>query len=347
MRPIGKMLIACVLVTTMAVAASGCTTTTTTKPQITLATTTSLYDTGLLDYLKPYFENQYNATLLITSQGSGKAIEIASRGDCNVLAVHSPAAEKAFVASGKGMNRRCFASNYFIIVGPKSDPAGINGTDPVAAFQKLYQLGTNNTTGVTFVSRGDQSGTHVKEQNIWASVFNASPSYNYTTTIEKSGAWYQETGQGMGATLQVADQKQAYTLTDEGTFLAYKGNLTLVPLVTKGSALLNVYSVITVYNDKFSTQDIQLANDFVNFMISNSTQQLIGQYGVQKYGKPLFTPMNGSCSQFNCACTGLATDLVPPTLKTTTTAATANTTKTGVAVSTAVAYVSKLGVVTS
>jgi tungstate transport system substrate-binding protein len=331
MKPLAKMLMACILVTTMAVAASGCTTSTTTKPQLTLATTTSLYDTGLLDYLKPYFEQQYNATLLITSQGSGKALEIASRGDAGALAVHSPAAEKAFVANGTGMNRRCFAYNYFVIVGPPSDPAKINGTGAVAAFQKIYQLGTNNTAGVTFVSRGDQSGTHVKEQGIWASA-----GYNYTKQVEGSGAWYAETGQGMGATLQVADQKQAYTLTDLGTFLAYQGNLTLVPLgVTNDSALLNVYSAITVYNTKFTTDEIQLANDFVNFMISNSTQQLIGAYGVQQYGQPLFYPMNGTCSKFNCTCTGLATDLVPPTLKTGTSTATANATTTGMAVTTA------------
>jgi tungstate transport system substrate-binding protein len=313
----------------MAVAASGCTTSTTSTNQLTLATTTSLYDTGLLDYLKPFFEQQYNATLLITSQGSGKALEIASRGDCDVLAVHSPAAEKAFVANGTGMNRRCFAYNYFVIVGPKSDPAAINGTGAVAAFQKINQLGMNNTTGVTFVSRGDQSGTHTKEQDIWKQ-----GGYNYTNQIRGSGAWYVETGQGMGATLQVADQKQAYTLSDLGTFLAYQGNLTLVPLgVTNDSALLNVYSAITVYNTKFTTQEIQLSNNFVNFMISNSTQKLIGAYGVEKYGQPLFYPMNGNCSKFNCTCTGLATDLVPPTLKTATTSAT--TTMTAAAIATA------------
>jgi tungstate transport system substrate-binding protein len=335
MKPLGKMLIVGILVITMAVAASGCTTSTTSaKPELTLATTTSLYDTGLLDYLKPFFEQQYNATLLITSQGSGKALEIASRGDADVLAVHSPAAEKAFVANGTGMNRRCFASNYFVIVGPPSDPAAINGTGAVAAFQKIEQLGTNNTAGVTFVSRGDQSGTHVKEQDIWKQA-----GYNYTTQIEKSGAWYVETGQGMGATLQVADQKQGYTLSDLGTFLAYKGNLTLVPLgLTNDSALLNVYSAITVYNTKFTTDEITLANNFVNFMISNSTQKMIGEYGVAKYGQPLFYPMSGtSCTlpPYNCTCTGLATDLVPPTLKTATSTTTVSATMTGMAVSTA------------
>jgi tungstate transport system substrate-binding protein len=331
MKSLGKMLIVSILVLTMVVAASGCTTSTTSTNQLTLATTTSLYDTGLLDYLKPFFEQQYNATLLITSQGSGKALEIASRGDADVLAVHSPAAEKAFVANGTGMNRRCFAYNYFVIVGPPSDPAAINGTGAVAAFQTINQLGMNNTTGVTFVSRGDQSGTHTKEQDIWKQA-----GYNYTNQIRGSGAWYVETGSGMGATLQVTDQKQAYTLSDLGTYLAYKGNLTLIPLgVTNDSSLLNVYSAITVYNTKFTTQEIQLANDFVNFMISNSTQKLIGAYGVEKYGQPLFYPMNGNCSKFNCTCTGLATALVPPTLTTATSTATANATMTGMAVSTA------------
>ncbi|MGA7075517.1 MAG: substrate-binding domain-containing protein [Halobacteriota archaeon] len=342
MKPLYKMLIACILVTTMAVAASGCTTSTTsTKEQLTLATTTSLYDTGLLDYLKPYFEEQYNATLLITSQGSGKALEIASRGDADVLAVHSPAAEKAFVDSGKGMNRRCFAYNYFVIVGPPSDPAGIKGMDPVAAFQKLYQLGTNNSTGVTFVSRGDQSGTHVKEQDIWKAA-----GYNYNTSIRGSGAWYVEAGQGMGATLQLASEKQAYTLSDEGTYLTYQSSLGLTELITQGASLLNVYSVITVYNEKFTTQEITLANNFVNFMISNATQQKIAAYGVDKYGKSLFNPMNGTCSQFNCTCTGLATQLVP-TLKTATSTATANATTTGTATSIAIATATRTGTATS
>jgi tungstate transport system substrate-binding protein len=140
----------------------------------------------------------------------------------------------------------------------------------------------------------------------------------------------------MGATLQLADQKQGYTLSDLGTFLAYKGNLTLVPLgVTNDPALLNVYSAITVYNTKFTTEEIQLANNFVNFMISNSTQKLIGAYGVEKYGQPLFYAMNGNCSKFNCTCTSLATDLVPPILKTATSTATANATTTMTATSTA------------
>jgi tungstate transport system substrate-binding protein len=281
-------------------------TTQTAKEQLLLATTTSLDDTGLLDYLKPMFEKQYNVDLLITSQGTGKALELASRGDADVLAVHSPSQEKDFVASGKGMNRRCFAYNYFIIVGPSNDPAGIRGMDTVAAFKKIYQLGMNNTPGVVFVSRGDSSGTHTKEKDIWKAA-----GFNYTTQIQKSGPWYVEAGKGMGETLQLTNEKQAYTLSDEGTYLAYKGQSSLVQMNTTGDILLNVYSVITVYNEKFTPQEITMANNFVDFMISPSTQAAIGVYGVDKYGKPLFIPMKENCSQFNCTCTGPATQMTP------------------------------------
>jgi tungstate transport system substrate-binding protein len=302
----------------MAVLFAGCTTptpptnTTTPVPQerekVLLATTTSLYDTGLLDYLKPMFEKQYNAELLITSQGTGKALEIASKGDCDVLAVHSPSQEEAYMASGAGLNRRCFAYNYFIIVGPPEDPAGIKGMDPVAAFTKIRELGMANTPGVSFVSRGDNSGTHSKEKEIWKAA-----GFNYSADIQKSGPWYIEAGRGMGETLQLSSEKQAYTLSDEGTYLTYKGSLDLEPLIEQGDILLNVYSVITVYNEKFSEAEIKMANNFVDFMIDPVTQDAIGAYGVDKYGKPLFTPMEGVCDQFNCTCTGAATDLKPAT----------------------------------
>jgi tungstate transport system substrate-binding protein len=155
------------------------------------------------------FEKQYNVELLITSQGTGKALELASRGDADVLAVHSPTQEQAYMASGKGLNRRCFSYNYFIIVGPATDPAGIKGMDTVAAFQKIYQLGMNKTPGVVFVSRGDNSGTHTKEKDIWKAA-----GFNYTTQIQNSGPWYIEAGRGMGETLQLTSEKQAYTITD-------------------------------------------------------------------------------------------------------------------------------------
>jgi tungstate transport system substrate-binding protein len=308
--PNGILLLTLMTIMMVAILFAGCTTTTTPEPQekekVLLATTTSLYDTGLLDYLKPMFEQQYNAELLITSQGTGKALEIAGLGDADVLAVHSPAQEEAYMASGKGLNRRCFAYNYFIIIGPPEDPAGIQGMEPVAAFTKIRELGMANTPGVIFVSRGDNSGTHSKEKEIWKAA-----GFNYSVDIQKSGPWYIEAGRGMGETLQLTSEKQAYTISDEGTYLTYKGGLDLETLIDQGDILLNVYSVIAVYNDKFSSDEIEMANNFVDFIISPVTQDTIGLYGVDKYGKPLFTPMKGECSQFNCTCTGAATEMKP------------------------------------
>ncbi|OPX75662.1 MAG: PBP superfamily domain protein [Methanoregulaceae archaeon PtaU1.Bin059] len=278
------------------------------KSKILLATTTSLYDTGLLDYLEPMFEEKYNVDLLITSQGTGKAIEIATRGDCDILAVHSPSQEEAFMAGGHGINRRCFAYNYFIIVGPANDPAGIRDMKPEDAFMKIMTMGKANTPGVSFVSRGDNSGTHSAEKNIWKSA-----GYNYTADVQKSGNWYIEAGRGMGETLQLASEKQAYTLTDEGTYLAYKGNLALVPVIEQGDILLNVYSVITVYTPTQPSEKIAMANNFVDFLISPEIQAAIAEFGKEKYSKNLFTPMAGECSQFKCDCTNPATATTPAT----------------------------------
>ncbi len=287
---------------------------------LVIATTTSLYDTGLLDYLQPMFEKKYNVKLKITSQGTGKAIELAQRGDADVLLVHSPSQELAFVNAGYGMNRRTFASNYFEIVGPAADPAGIRNLSPEAAFTIIYLKGMNKTAGIAFVSRGDGSGTQTAEKNIWGKA-----GYNYSTQIQKSGAWYIEAGKGMGETLQLADEKKAYTLTDEGTFLAYKTNLSLVPLVTSGSSLLNIYSVMTVYNDKQPVDKIQMANNFVNFLIDPATQKSIGDYGVAKYGKSLFVPITVTIPQATAGYVGdyttPATDLKPAVTPAATTAA--------------------------
>ncbi|MHB8165001.1 MAG: ABC transporter substrate-binding protein [Methanoregula sp.] len=280
---------------------AGCTSQTTTPPATTptasattaapqtllIATTTSLYDTKLLDYLQPIFEKKYNVQLRITSQGTGKAIELAKNGDADVLLVHSPSQELAFMKDGYGLNRRSFASNSFVIVGPAADPAGIKDMTPEMAMTTLRLKGTNKTAGIFFVSRGDGSGTHSAEKTVWSKA-----KYNYTSQIQKSGDWYIEAGKGMGETLQMASEKGAYTLTDEGTFLAYKNNLNLVPVVSKGASLLNIYSVMTVYNDKQPADKIQMANNFVNFLIDPQTQKEIGAFGVDKYGKSLFIPMS-------------------------------------------------------
>ncbi len=234
-------------------------------------------------------EAQNNVDLLITSQGTGKAIELAKKGDADVLLVHSPSQELAFLEGGNGLNRRSFASNYFLIIGPASDPAGIKGMTPENAFKTILTKGKGGDTKVIFVSRGDGSGTHSAEQNIWKAA-----GYTYATDVQKSGAWYVEAGKGMGDTLQMASEKGAYTLTDEGTYLAYKNNLKLDPIVTQGASLLNIYSAMAVLTSKQPVEKITMANDFINFLISPQTQQDIADYGKDKYGKSLFTPMSVS-----------------------------------------------------
>ncbi|OPX62336.1 substrate-binding domain-containing protein [Methanoregula sp. PtaB.Bin085] len=288
--------------------------------ELVIATTTSLYDTKLLDMLQPMFESKYNVRLKITSQGTGKAIELAKKGDADILLVHSPSQELAFIKDGFGINRRSFASNSFIIVGPADDPAGIRGMTPEAAFTALYLKGMNKTAKVAFVSRGDGSGTHSAEKNIWSKA-----KYNYTTQIQKSGDWYVEAGKGMGETLQMADEKGAYTLTDEGTYLAYKKDLALVPVISQGASLLNIYSVMTVYNDKQPIEKITMANNFVNFLIDPATQAEIGKFGVDKYGKALFIPMSVTVPDAPAGNVGdhtsPATDVKPPSATATAAAA--------------------------
>ncbi len=273
---------------TMAAPTTVIPTTTAANPReaLLIATTTSLYDTKLLDYLEKIYESQYNVDLKITSQGTGKAIELAQRGDADILLVHSPSQELTYMENGYGLNRRSFAYNYFLIVGPASDPAGIAGMSPEEAFKKLRTEGQKSGSKIFFVSRGDNSGTHSAEKTIWKNA-----GFDYATQIQKSGNWYIEAGKGMGETLTLANEKQGYTLTDEGTFLAFKSELGLTPLVTKGSSLLNVYSVMTVYSRNPNPRKIELANQFVNFLISNQTMNDIGNYGVDTYGKGLFTPM--------------------------------------------------------
>jgi len=266
------------------------------KQVLMLSTTTSLYDTGLLDYLKPVFDEKYNADLRIVYAGTGKALEYGMRGDVDVLAVHDRAREDQFIADGYGINRRCFAYNYFVIVGPESDPAGIKGMKPEDAFRTIREKGMNNTA-IKFVSRGDASGTHAAEQRVWKSA-----GFNYTTEIRNStGGWYLEAGSGMGPTLVMASEKSAYTLSDIGTFLAFKGQIQLVPLVEKGDILLNVYAVMAVNPAKQPHVNSTMATNFINFMISNETQQMIGEFGVAEYGAPLFYPLSGGkCKELGC-----------------------------------------------
>jgi len=260
-----------------------------------VATTTSLYDTGLWDVLEDLFEPKHDADLQITAKGTGAALELGKNGDVDVVTVHDPDKEAAFIADGYASiaqnfsaDRVTWAYNFFIIVGPESDPAGIGNLTgslaPEQAFQKIQIEGKVDPDAVKLVSRGDESGTHGKEKAIWASA-----GYNYTADIVGNGTadgWYIEAGTGMGATLVMADEMMAYTLTDKGTFLAYQGDLDLVPLVDTGDILLNVYSVIICKNGVH----YDMANNLVNFLRSEAIQALIAGFGVPEYGEPLFYP---------------------------------------------------------
>lgn len=282
------ILIAALLIAGLCVA--GCLDYGTPAPEkLRIATTTSLYDTGLLDHLRPAFEEEYHADLLIVSAGTGKTLEYGRRGDVDVMMVHDRDREDTFIAEGHGVDRRVIAYNYFIVLGPESDPANIRGMQPEEAASRLFEEGMAGTEGVEFVSRGDASGTHAKEQAIWKSA-----GYDYTADIQGSGAWYVEAGRGMGETLVMANEKEAYTLSDIGTFLAYKGELALVPVVDSGDILLNVYSVLLINPETHAGIDTDLAKKWINYLISDEVQQEIASFGVAEYGEPLFFPAAGN-----------------------------------------------------
>ena len=253
------------------------------KQRLRVATTTSLYDTSLWGYLEPMFEDKYDIELDVMYAGTGKAIEYGTRGDVDVITVHSKAREEQFIAEGYGVKRVPFAYNYFLIVGPATDPAGIKGMAPEDAFKKLME-----TSNGSFVSRGDSSGTHSKEKAIWTEA-----SYDYEA-IRHAGPWYIEAGTGMGPTLAMANEKLAYTLTDMGTYLAFKSKLDLVPIVDEGTILLNVYSAIAVNPENVPVKNVEMANNLISFITSPEIQELIGEYGVDEYGLQLFTPCAGN-----------------------------------------------------
>lgn len=248
------------------------------NPNLILATTTSTQDSGLLDVLIPLFEEEYGYTVQTVAVGSGEAMKMGEEGNADVLLVHAPSSEVAFMDNGFGRDRFLVMHNDFIIVGPASDPAGIKGmTSASDAFKKVYE------SGAQFVTRGDDSGTHKKELALWKSA-----------ALDPAGrAWYLETGQGMGASLTVASEKGAYILTDRATYLANKGNLQLEILVEGDTSLLNIYHVITVNPDKWSEVNYEGALAFARFMIADATQKIIGEFGLDTFGQPLFYPDAG------------------------------------------------------
>ena len=253
------------------------------QQRLKVATTTSLYDTGLWGYLEPMFEEKYGVEVDIIYAGTGAALEYGMRGDVDVITVHSKAREEVFVSEGYGIERVPFAYNYFLIVGPESDPAGIKGMTPEDAFKKLFETGTGS-----FISRGDDSGTHGKEKAIWQAA-----GYEYEA-VQQAGSWYVEAGRGMGPTLLMANEEQGYTLSDMGTYLSYQGEIDLVPIVDEGSILLNVYSVIAGNPETNPGINAEMANNMVTFLTSPEIQELIGKYGVKQYGMQLFTPCAGA-----------------------------------------------------
>ncbi len=243
--------------------------------EIIFATTTSTQDTGLLDVLVPIFQKQTGYFVKVIAVGSGQAMALGERGEADVLLVHSPDAEKKFVDGGFGVNRRIVMHNDFVILGPAADPAKIRGLKSASlAFKSIAR------SNALFMSRGDRSGTHVKELKLWQES-GAGP---------EKGKWYQETGLGMGHTLNVSSEKQAYTISDRSTYLSLKKNLQLSVLLEGDPALFNVYHIIEVNPDKWKSVNAEGARAFSNFFVSRDTQKIIGDFGREKFGTPLFYP---------------------------------------------------------
>lgn len=245
------------------------------EKKLILATTTSTQDSGLLDYLLPDFTDETGITVDVIAVGTGQALTLGQDGNADVLLVHARAKEDEFMAAGHGVRREDVMYNDFVIVGPQSDPAGIKGTTSATeAFTKIAEA------KAPFISRGDESGTHTKELSIWKAA-----------GIEPAGDWYVSAGQGMGEVLTMSDEQQAHTLSDRATYLARTNEgLKLVVLVEGDKALFNPYCVIAVNPDKSPNIKNDLANQFIEWIISLPVQEKIQQFGVEDFGQSLFTP---------------------------------------------------------
>ena len=264
------------------------------KRRLFISTTTSLYDTGLLNAIEKDYESNHPVDLNIVAVGTGIAIQQAQNGDADIVLVHAPSTEKTFLEGGYGLNRKIIAYNFFTIVGPANDPAQISGKNATEALFNILSYGQNmpDQSGQTqiWVSRGDNSGTNTKEISLWKAA-----GYNYTEISKQP--WFAVTGQGMGPTLTVTDQKNAYTLSDIGTYLKFHedGSIEITALITEEQALLNVYSVMAVNtatvqaNQTIHAQiNYNDAMDFIKYLISPATQQLMANFGKDTYGQSLF-----------------------------------------------------------
>jgi len=247
------------------------------KPQrLILATTTSTQDTGLLDYIVPMFEEETGITVDVVAVGTGQALEMGKNGEADILLVHSKQSEEEFVAEGYGLERRDVMYNDFILVGPKDDPLKLKENYPndiVGAFKAIAE------NQVAFVSRGDDSGTHKKELALWSKA-----------GIKPEGNWYLEAGAGMGDVLDMANEELAYTLSDRGTFLSMKDQLDLDIVVEGDENLFNQYGIIPVNPEINENINAEGAQKFMEWILSDKIQEIIGNFGVEKYGQPLFVP---------------------------------------------------------
>ena len=288
-----KLLVVAVLATVVVVAGTLVYFNYVAKRRLIISTTTSLYDTGLLDEIEKRYEATHPVDINIISAGTGIAIEHAKNGDADVVLVHAPSQEKTFLEQGWGLNRKIIAYNFYTIVGPENDPAQLSGKTASEALFNIVQYGRNmpDQSGTTkiWVSRGDNSGTHTKEQALWKAA-----GYNYTEISKEP--WDASVGSGMGDTLNVASQKTAYTLSDIGTFLKFEkeGTISSVALLTEEKSLLNIYSVMAVnqtisanqtYHESINYAD---AMEFIKYLVSPETQQFIEDFGKSTYEQSLF-----------------------------------------------------------
>ena len=277
-RPSPRMLVVwLVALTSLAVAAPAASQ----AGQILLATTTSTRDAGLLDSLLPIFERQTGYAVKVIAVGSGQALAMGRRGDADLVLSHAPEAERVLLDSGYFVRRRLMMHNEFLIVGPAADTAGVRTErDPVAALRRIAERHAR------FVSRGDQSGTHQRELLLWKRAGGLPPA--------PRSDWYIESGQGMGATLLLADEKRAYTLTDIGTYLAWRSKLELVPLVDGDSLLYNVYHVLELNPKTAPRANLAAGKALADFFVAPETQAMIGAFGKARFGRSLFVPDAGT-----------------------------------------------------
>ena len=250
---------------------------------LVVSTTTSLYNTGVLDAIEEVFEAENNVDIYFISVGTGLAITHAQRGDADMILVHAPSKELAFMKGGHGVNRKIIAYNFFSIIGPDDDPAGVNGLPPIKALSVIVQKGRAGET--LWVSRGDDSGTHTKEKGLW----NAA---GFDVSSLRNEIWYREAGAGMGKTLQIAEELDAYMLTDMGTYLKYSTDelVSSDVHVGTGEELINVYSAIAVNPNSQSDVNFDDAIKFIGFLASPSGQEIFKTYGVESYDRALFNP---------------------------------------------------------